>query len=114
MDPVLKEDDFKAGSDEILQHFMKLDKRRKNLPPNHPHISESLNDIGLVYTEQGKFEEALKYLHDSLEMDRELWPESHPDIAMGLHNIGSVLLKQGELGKALEHFNPGLQQQLWN
>ena len=62
--------------------------QEETLPSNHPDIATSLNNIGLVYSDQGKYDEALEYYKRSLKIYEETLPSNHPDIATSLNNIG--------------------------
>jgi tetratricopeptide (TPR) repeat protein len=60
------------------------------LPPNHSSIGDTMFYIGLVYKNQGKYDEALSYLKQSLEP----LPLSDSAIAVTLNTIGIVYFNQ--------------------
>jgi CHAT domain-containing protein/Tfp pilus assembly protein PilF len=73
----------------------------------------SLNNLGLLLKDRGKYGQALPYLQQALAMDQKLYPAAqfplgHPDLAQSLNNLGGLLWDQGEYVKAL----PYLQQAL--
>jgi CHAT domain-containing protein len=80
----------------------------------------SLNNLGLVLRDQGRYSEALGYCRQALGMVRELYPperypRGHADLAAGLNNVGSVLRGQGSYTEALAYYRQALamRQQLY-
>ena len=51
----------------------------------------SLNNIGCIFDDQDKFEEALYWYQCSLEMKEKCFPSGHVEIARNLINIDSIL-----------------------
>jgi CHAT domain-containing protein len=62
-------------------------------------VATTLNNIGLVQREQGRFDDALVTLNRALEIDRRL--QSRWAIAYDLRNIGLTLLRRGDAHAAL-------------
>ncbi|CAF3916699.1 unnamed protein product [Didymodactylos carnosus] len=99
-----------------------------SLPPNHPDIARTYNNIGLVYWNQdiartynniglvygnqGDYEKALKSYEKSLEIRLTALPPNHPDIATTYNNIGSVYDSQGDHEKALKSYEKSLEIRL--
>ena len=79
-----------ASSDIYFEAFPESRWAANTLSPVHPAIASSLSQIFVVYRNQGKYVEALKYFEDGLEMHRKCLPENHPNIALGLYNIGVI------------------------
>ena len=48
------------------------------LPPNHPDLATSYNNIGLVYHNMGEYSKALSYYERSLEIYKVALPPNHP------------------------------------
>ena len=71
---------------------------------NHSSIADTLHNIGSVYDNQGKYEEALKYYNQSLEMKKKTLPSNHPSIAKTLNNIGLLYKDQGKYEIAINYF----------
>ncbi|CAF4164947.1 unnamed protein product [Rotaria sordida] len=71
------------------------------LPPNHPELAASYNNIGLVYYNMGEYSKALSSYERSLEITEIALPPNHPDLAGSYGNIGNVYSKMGEYSKAL-------------
>ncbi|CAF4403293.1 unnamed protein product, partial [Rotaria sordida] len=51
------------------------------LPPNHPELAISYNNIGLVYNNMGEYSKALSSYEQSLEIDKIALPPNHPELA---------------------------------
>jgi tetratricopeptide (TPR) repeat protein len=47
-----------------------LEIRQQSLPPNHPGLPKSYNNIGLVCSNMGEYSKALSYYEKSLEIDK--------------------------------------------
>jgi tetratricopeptide (TPR) repeat protein len=66
-----------------------------------------LNNVGSIYMEQGKYDEALTYFQRSLELQQKLKVPS--DIARSSNNIGEAYLKMGKFDKAMDNYLQALQ-----
>ena len=55
----------------------------------HPHIATSLNNLGGVYLDQVKHEEALEMYERSISINQAVYGEksTHPNIAASLNNL---------------------------
>jgi len=67
------------------------------------------HQLASVYTYQGKYEEAVKYNHKSLEIKKKTLPVDHPILATSYNNIGSLYQDIGEYPNALEYFHKSLE-----
>ena len=93
-----------------LSYYEKaLEIRQKTLPPNHPDLATSYNNIGLVYYKMGEYSKALSYYEKALEIRQKTLPPNHPDLATSYNNIGSVYYKMGEYSKALSYYEKALE-----
>ena len=63
------------------------------------------HQLAWVYTYQGKYEEAAKYNHKSLEINKIILPVDHPNLPTSYNNIGGVYHSMGEYAKALEYYH---------
>ncbi|CAF4361244.1 unnamed protein product [Rotaria sordida] len=70
-----------------------LEIRKIALPPNHPDLASSYNNIGLVYDNMGEYSKALSFLEKAHEIDRKTLPPNHPHIALVKRNIEDVKKK---------------------
>jgi tetratricopeptide (TPR) repeat protein len=81
-----------------------LETKQKGLPPNHPSIASTLNEIGIVYDKMGNDEKALNYFKRVLEICRNCVSSNNLDFAEYHTNIGRVYYKREEYALALEQF----------
>ncbi|CAF4802947.1 unnamed protein product [Rotaria sp. Silwood1] len=84
---------------------------QKTLPPNHPDLASSYNNIGSVYDNMGEYSKALSCYERSLEIRKMALPSNHPDLAASYNNIGMVLDNMGEYSKALTWYGRALEVQ---
>jgi tetratricopeptide (TPR) repeat protein len=83
--------------------------RRKALPPEHPDLAQSLDNLGLLFQKRGEYARARPYLEEALAIrGRALGPAGHSDIARSLGNLGLLLQNQGEYAKALPYYERAL------
>jgi tetratricopeptide (TPR) repeat protein len=86
---------------------------RKILPPNHPDIALSLNNIGSIYLTKLDPKTADKYLQEANAIRQESLPfEYHSDLAQMYNNLGAVHYSKSNFNKALFHFEKALEIQL--
>jgi len=71
-------------------HEQALAIRRKSLPPNHPDIAYSLNNLGALQYELREYAAAKQSHEQALAIRRKSLPPDHPDIAASLDNLGNV------------------------
>jgi tetratricopeptide (TPR) repeat protein len=65
-------------------------------------VATVLNNLGLVFSSQGKYDKALEYYRKSLAIyEKALGPE-HPEVAWPLSAMGGVFLDKGMPEEALE------------
>ncbi|MEZ4687766.1 MAG: tetratricopeptide repeat protein [Bacteroidia bacterium] len=79
-------------------------KGRRRLKKNRDKkgIAAILNNIGLIYNDQGNYPRALEYYQNSLAIKEELGDQK--GIAGGLVNIGIIYYGQGNYPRALEYY----------
>jgi len=74
----------------------------------HMDVAASLNNIGIVYNSQGKYDLALEKHEESLHIKIKIFGYEHPDVATSLNSLGLVYRKLGDLDKALEYHEKAL------
>ncbi len=74
---------------------------------NKNGISGSLNNIGQIYERQGKYDEAIDYYSQSLEIDEE--NNNVNGMAVTIGNIGWIYERKGNFGEAKKYFDRGLE-----
>ncbi len=72
----------------------------RGLGPDHPKVALTLNDLGILYRDQGRLEEAEKALQRAVEIQRKLYGETHPHLVATLGNLAFVRVQQGQLDEA--------------
>jgi len=74
-----------------LKYFFKsLEIKEATLGKNHPDTASSYNSIGIVYKNQGKYDEALKYYFKSLEIQEATLGKNHPHTLNFLNLISFI------------------------
>jgi len=63
----------------------------------------SLNNLALLYYDQGRHADAERLLRRSLTIDEKALGPDHPDVAFGLNNLASLYDKQGRYADALSY-----------
>jgi CHAT domain-containing protein/Tfp pilus assembly protein PilF len=76
------------GCKETTEQALAL--RRKVLPPEHPDIAASLNNLGVVQSDLGDYAAARRSHEEALAMRRKALPKDNPYIAASLNNLGIV------------------------
>ena len=64
--------------------------------PQHLVIAGTLNNMAMVYTEQGKYEQALEAYSKSLDIKIKLVGQDSPDVADTKYNMAILHKKRGE------------------
>jgi tetratricopeptide (TPR) repeat protein len=102
-------DDMGEYSKALSSYERSLEIRKIALPPNHPSLAASYNNIGSVYRNMGEYSKALSSYERSLEIYKIALPPNHPDLAASYNNIGSVYDNMGEYSKALSYYEKDLE-----
>ena len=68
---------------------------------DHLLVASSIDDIGNVYSAQGKYQEARVQHHKSLQIKILVFGHVHPDVARSYGSIGVVYRNQGKYEEAL-------------
>ncbi|CAF2099722.1 unnamed protein product [Rotaria magnacalcarata] len=77
-----------------LKYYEKANKILEiSLPPTHPDLAQSYNNIGLVYKNMGEYSKALSYLEKALGIWRKSLPSTHPHIKTVMNSIAAVKKK---------------------
>src|SRR5262249_38388856 len=70
--------------------------REKALGASHAHVGQTLNNLGLVYWDQGKYVEAEDFLKHALVGREQPLGASHGDVGTTLSNLALVYRDQGK------------------
>lgn len=79
-----------------------LDLRRLHLPPEHPDIAVSLNNLGTAHMHFGEHSEAAGYFREALDIWSRILGDSHSDVLVGSFNLAVALHRSGETEEALD------------
>jgi tetratricopeptide (TPR) repeat protein len=63
-------------------------------------LATSLNNLAVLYDNQGKYSEAEPLYLDALEMRKQLFTGDHPDVASSLNNLALLYHNQGKYSEA--------------
>ncbi|CAF4717250.1 unnamed protein product [Rotaria sp. Silwood1] len=91
-----------------LQDSDSVDIRQKILPPTHPDIATSYNNIGLIYSNMGEYTKALSFYEQALHIRQNILPPNHPDLATSYNTVGLVHSNMGDYAKALSFYEQAL------
>ncbi len=87
---------------EALDNYIKalyIFRNSTDIPISY-ELASTLENIGSVYAQQQKYEEAINYHQQSMEMNVSLFGETHPDVAENLFNLAQSLIPSGDYRQA--------------
>ena len=93
----------------LSSHEQSLEIYRVALPPTHPDLATSYNNIAGVYDNMGEYSKALSSYERSLKIKKVALLPNHPSLATSYNNIGSVYVNMGEYPKALSSYERSLE-----
>jgi len=79
-----------------------LESRRRVLPDEHPDILESLNDLAVLYKEQGRYEKAEPLLRQAVEGRTERLGPKQPHTLTSIRNLIELYEAWGKPEKAAQ------------
>ena len=74
--------------------------REKALGPDHPHVATSLNNLAVLYRNQGRYKEAEPPHQRALMIQEKALGPEHPDVAASLNNLAALYNLQGKYTEA--------------
>jgi eukaryotic-like serine/threonine-protein kinase len=87
-----------------------LEMRRRVLGEEHPDTLESIDTLGVLLSDQGERELAMRYYQEALEKRRRILGQDHAETLRSLNNIAGLLYDQGQRDKALEYHREALEK----
>jgi tetratricopeptide (TPR) repeat protein len=69
------------------------------------------HQLGRIKDNQGRYEEAITFYEQSLEIYQKTLPPTHPSLTMSYNNIGNVYTNIGDYAKALLYYEKALEIQ---
>ena len=82
--------------------------RNSRATKNKPGIANSLNNISDIYSERGKFDDAITYLQKALDIHIVCYGEQHLSVATDYNNLGVICSSLSQYDKALEMIRKAL------
>jgi serine/threonine-protein kinase len=82
--------------------------RRKIWGRDHPDTAYSLNNLGFVYLEQGRWQQAEPLLLENIAITARLGDGTSPRYAIALANMGRVEEQKGHFAAAADDYDRGL------
>jgi tetratricopeptide (TPR) repeat protein len=82
--------------------------RTQQIPPNHPDIARSFNQLGRMDWRLGDLYQAQFFLAEGLKIRENTIGKNHPDYASSLDALARVLLDVGKIKEAEKHFQQAL------
>lgn len=70
--------------------------------------AEELDQLGIIYGEIGRFEDALEHHERAVAVLQDVYPARHPAVARVTHNRGRALFDLGRLDEAMANFELSL------
>ncbi len=80
-----------------------IDVTEKAFGTENIETSKAYNNVGNVYLDLDKFDEAYKWFFKALEIVKQQYGEDHPSIAIIYNNIGNVYSAKDDLKEALKY-----------
>lgn len=97
----LNETIFEKLREWIISHYQKEYERRcREIGSTHPNTLMALNNLALLYRNQGKYDRAESFLLDCLEKRTTTLGENEMDTLQSLNNLALLYAIQGKLDKA--------------
>jgi len=82
--------------------------RQQALGATHPDVAESMNNLGIMHSDQGHYAEALPLHQQALSIwEQALGPED-PSVSLGLNNLADIYRLQGRYTEALPLYQQAL------
>lgn len=79
-----------------------LEVAEKNVGPNHPHVTTSLNNLAELYRAQGQYAAAEPLYKRALAINEKALGSKHPDVATSLNNLAALYRATKRDAQALE------------
>ena len=77
----------------LSSHEKALEIKQQSLPPNHPDLAQSYNNIGAVYDNMGEYSKAHSFYERAVENGQQSLPSNHPELQKWRRNLENVKKK---------------------
>ncbi|KAL9004307.1 MAG: hypothetical protein Q9188_002871 [Gyalolechia gomerana] len=85
-----------------------LDGKEKAWGPNHPSTLDTVNNLGILYADQGKHAEGEKMYQRALDGKEKAWGPDHPSTLDPVNNLGDLYADQGKHAEAEKMYQRAL------
>jgi len=92
-----------------LESFSAALKEAESFGPNDSRLATSLNNLALVYDEQGKYAEAEPLYKRALAILEKAFGPNHSSVATSLNNLAALYCSQGKYAEAEPLYKRSLQ-----
>lgn len=96
---VLRAQGRSIEAEQVLREQLELLTASKQ-PEDHPQLSTTLHNLGLVLFDQKKFDDARKVLEKAVDLRRKYDPEPQRNVAISLLSLGGTFINQGNVNHA--------------
>ena len=76
--------------------------RKAALPPDHPHLADSMESVGILKKVLGEYEQARSLIEGAVEIRERVYGPDDPLVAKALRDLGNVYRRLGRLDEAAE------------
>lgn len=91
---------------DLIEAELKKDLNEKSKNKILESYAAAINNIGIIYRDQGNIPEAIKYYEKSFDIQKQL--NNEEGIGLSLSNLGVIYQQQGNTIKAIEYFDKSL------
>jgi Flp pilus assembly protein TadD len=74
--------------------------QERALGPGHPQVATTLNNLGVLYRQQGRYAEAEAAHRRALAIREGALGKNHPEVATSLSNLAALYYVQGRQAEA--------------
>ena len=101
--------DFKAYANVRCGWWSKMSElQRRHLGPEHPSLATSLNNLALLYSNQGQYVPAEPLYQQALAIQEKILSPEHPAVATSLNNLAGLYHNQGQYAQAMPLYQRAL------
>lgn len=75
----------------------------KVLPPEHPDLAQSYNNLAVTYYTLGDFQKCIEFFEKAFSIWEKVLPSNHPDLAMSYNNLAETYGELGDHQKRLKY-----------
>jgi tetratricopeptide (TPR) repeat protein len=95
---------FETLRDWVIRKYKEVaEKRKREFGENHDVVLTTLNNLALIYANQGDFAKAVPLYEECLKKRKLVLGENHPDTLQSLHNLAGLYYNQGDHHKGFHY-----------